>query len=313
MTDQQPDFEALARTLTTAMTRAAFRFTAVAALGAALDQDDDRLVATVERLDAEQAGEIVDAASAVGVAASRRRKQLAGDDQADDGEFMEVRLRFDADGTGHFYATDDQADEPPSEPVAHLREQIANTTNGDRIDFGALNAAIADALERWHEPGVAYDPAGQLAAVRSAVDPFLFDLRDRADGRVAFIERQRAAWEADAKRHLDNADYWWKRAEEAEATITRAHALANELRTEEAYGGRADGLSDAADRLDAILDQTETSAPPSAVERFLARQKAALDEYERATAQERARAQDDTDDEAEDDQHIRRSDTSNPT
>lgn len=90
MTDQQPNpYEGLGTALrnhtaawNAAVATVALRFTAAAAVGAALNGADDRLAAILESLTPEQLAEVVNAASATGIAASRRRKTLRRDDQA---------------------------------------------------------------------------------------------------------------------------------------------------------------------------------------------------------------------------------------
>lgn len=279
--------------------RMRFRNTACAALTACLDGDDDRAARHLAGLDDAALYAIEGAGSALAIHASRLRKDP--DEEPDDESVCDEPTCI-----CHDLAPNDEPDEQDGASATleaideitgldHLapweRDLLAAKAADEQpvtdLDLPALNAAISDAYARWHEPGVYPDPAGMLAAVREAIDPTLFGLRDRArraeadtltaltaardqrhraeaaererdaavgravagaleqakteaDERVAFVERQRAAWEADAKRHLGNADYWRQRAETAEQRASRlADQLAERRRQHSAQRQRA--------------------------------------------------------------------------
>lgn len=111
------------------------------------------------------------------------------------------------------------------EPLADWERELLKRKAD--LDLPALNAAITDALAHWHEPGVHPDPAGMLAAVREAIDPTLFGLRDRATEEHDRAVLAEAALRDHGAKLAAEMRYGQQQYDRAEAAETERAALAD--------------------------------------------------------------------------------------
>ncbi|TYK47170.1 hypothetical protein [Actinomadura decatromicini] len=250
--------------------RMRFRNAARAALTSCLSHDDDNAALTLGGLDDAQLRAIEAAGTALAIHASRLRRDPGEDEQDEDGQ-----------------------------PDEWLGASCTGVIVDEVLDLPALNEGIAEALDRWHEPGIHPDPAGMLGAVRDAIDPTLFGLRDRA----VQAEQQRDAMRFRAEAAEQAARLDEQRADQAEADVRYLRGELSKADDEnnatgeraKSLGVRLDETQRRAQRAEAEAAAWRTTAQRAEAERDQQRARAdeaaaLLADVERTEAKQRARA-----------------------
>jgi hypothetical protein len=83
----------------------------------------------------------------------------------------------------------------------------------EKAERAALRAQLVHAIATGLKPG---EQASLDSLIQSAADSVL-PIVAKERKRTKTAERSRDAWEADASRYAENADYWRSRTERAEA------------------------------------------------------------------------------------------------